>query len=271
MKIKYNSAVSADILVGDKVVKTFGHGGKTFIEAKKGSKFTIRLRNHGSNRVLAVVSVDGINIISGKVAVEGDTEGYVLSGQQTYHVNGWRTDLNTVNLFEFDSKEKSYAAKNPEGDKSTENCGIVSVRFYEEKELKSYYIKSSDWPWDYYEKHPWVKPVDPLDPYPAPPHYPKVTWTSHLSDFGQSSVVRCCNLSQVQHNSVEEFSAGTKFSKEERQDVVNEVEFQTGSFIEQIDIYYDFIGGLEKMGVPVKPAPAISYPKGFKKFCQPPK
>jgi hypothetical protein len=60
--------------------------------------------------VLAVTSVDGVNVISGANAVWNQT-GYVFRPQQDYRITGWRKSDDEVAAFTFTASPNSYAAR----------------------------------------------------------------------------------------------------------------------------------------------------------------
>ena len=63
--------------------------GRAYVAVKPTSRYAIRLHNQTGGRVLVVLSVDGINVISGETAGVGQT-GYVLSTWHSYEIAGWR-------------------------------------------------------------------------------------------------------------------------------------------------------------------------------------
>src|SRR4051812_12192845 len=106
----YLHDTEVEILVNGKPVKKFSHNGKTYIQANKGSEYSIRIKNNSWTRRMFNISVDGINVVNGEAA--GNTPfGYVLSGYSTYEVKGFRTSTEEVHPFKFNDKKKSYAAK----------------------------------------------------------------------------------------------------------------------------------------------------------------
>jgi hypothetical protein len=70
----------------------------------------VSLRNATPGRLLGVVSVDGVNVISGETAAWQQT-GYVLSPWQQHAVTGWRKSDAEVAAFHFTAAPASYAAR----------------------------------------------------------------------------------------------------------------------------------------------------------------
>lgn len=119
-----------NILVNGSRCKQYHHDGKIFIEAKDGSEYTIEIKNNVWKRILAVCSVDGLDVLTGKKAVENNP-GYVISGLNTLKIDGFRVSDDKVAKFIFGAKGDSYAAD--KGDGSERNVGVIGIRLFEEK------------------------------------------------------------------------------------------------------------------------------------------
>lgn len=119
-----------NILVNGSRCKQYSHNGKLFIEAKKGSEYSIEVKNNTWQRILAVCSVDGLDILNGKPATENGN-GYVINGYGALKADGFRVSDNQVAKFLFDYKGGSYAASKEDG--SERNVGVIGVRIFTEK------------------------------------------------------------------------------------------------------------------------------------------
>ncbi len=106
----------------------YRHGGKWWVSGNPGSRYAVALTNRGGGRVLTVISVDGVNVISGESAAPEQT-GYVLASGQSAQITGWRKDMSRVAAFEFTSLANSYAARTGRPD----NVGVVGVAVFREK------------------------------------------------------------------------------------------------------------------------------------------
>lgn len=104
------------------------HRGQTWLPGEPGHRYAVRLRNTGPQRVLVVLSVDGVNAITGQTA---DTRqaGYVLSPWQELDVEGWRKSMGTVAGFVFVDPSDSYATRTGRPD----NVGVIGIAVYDEK------------------------------------------------------------------------------------------------------------------------------------------
>ena len=77
--------------------------------------------------MLAVVSVDGVNVVSGKTA-SIDQGGYVLNPYQTVDITGWRKSYSSVAALVFSSPYDSYAARTGRPG----NVGVIGVAVFRE-------------------------------------------------------------------------------------------------------------------------------------------
>lgn len=111
-----------------RTLENLPHKGESWIEGVPGHRYTVRLTNTSNQRVLAVLSVDGINAVSGETAATNQA-GYVLGPYQSTEVNGWRKSLAEVAAFQFASFEQSYAARTGRPD----NVGVIGVAVFTEK------------------------------------------------------------------------------------------------------------------------------------------
>jgi hypothetical protein len=146
-------------------VREYGHKGLTFIEGRHGHYYTIKFRNNTAARVLAVVSVDGIDVVDGGPATN-ESRGYVVPGYQSIEIKGWRTSKKKVNSFVFDTKPRAYSAQTQKGDDT--NCGVIAVKVFGEQydfnELLATLNKHTVV--HEHHHHHWPRPVPAPDPYP---------------------------------------------------------------------------------------------------------
>src|SRR3954468_12733559 len=103
----------ADLSVYDRTegkrLAVYWHEGRAYVVGKPGNEYQVSVRNQSREDVLAVVSVDGINVVSGETADPGQT-GYVLGSYQDYDIQGWRKSLSQTAAFYFTALPDSYAA-----------------------------------------------------------------------------------------------------------------------------------------------------------------
>jgi hypothetical protein len=101
--------------------------GQNYVEGRQNQEFRVRLRNKTGERVLAVLSVDGVNAISGETAGLNQA-GYVLAPYQTLDVDGWRKSNAQTAAFYFTHISDSYAARTGRPD----NVGVIGAAVFRE-------------------------------------------------------------------------------------------------------------------------------------------
>ena len=74
--------------------------GEYWVAGRPGARYAIEIRNNLGERVLAVTSVDGINVLSGSDAA-WDQAGYVFGGGESYQISGWRKSSAEIAAFTF--------------------------------------------------------------------------------------------------------------------------------------------------------------------------
>ena len=122
----------ADVTVYDRAenrtLPVYHHNGRHYVVGTPGNEYQIRVRNRTGADVLTVVSVDGVNAVSGETA-SWDQTGYVLGRFQTYDVKGWRKSEQRVAAFFFTEHQNSYAARTGRPD----NVGAIGVALFRRK------------------------------------------------------------------------------------------------------------------------------------------
>lgn len=103
------------------------HEGRNYVAGNPGDRYSVALTNRTGARVLAVVSVDGVNVISGATA-SADQTGYVIDASQSLEIKGWRKSMDEVAAFYFTRLPDSYAARTGRPD----NVGVIGVALFRE-------------------------------------------------------------------------------------------------------------------------------------------
>jgi hypothetical protein len=110
------------------VLPVFWHDGERHVVGEPGREYEIRLRNQGAGRILAVTSVDGVNVITGQTAAPLGS-GYVLDPWAVVDIDGWRKSMAQVAAFFFTALPDSYAARTGRPD----NVGVIGVALFTER------------------------------------------------------------------------------------------------------------------------------------------
>lgn len=106
----------------------YRHGGRLYVAGTPGDRYAVELKGKQGERVLTVLSVDGINVLTGQTAAMLQS-GYVIDGGQSYAVSGWRKSMDDVAQFVFTALPDSYAARTGRPG----NVGVIGVAVYRER------------------------------------------------------------------------------------------------------------------------------------------
>jgi hypothetical protein len=110
------------------VLPAYAKDGRHWVIGTPGREYSIRVCNSTGGRVLAVMSVDGINVVTGDTASPAQS-GYVLGAWECADIGGWRKSLSRTAAFYFTELPDSYAARTGR----PENVGVVGVALFPEK------------------------------------------------------------------------------------------------------------------------------------------
>jgi len=112
----------------NRTLPVYVHGGRYYVVGKPGNEYQVTIRNRQPADVMTVVSVDGVNAVSGETAHWSQT-GYVFGAGVSYAISGWRKSLQHVARFFFTELENSYAARSGRPD----NVGVIGVAVFRRK------------------------------------------------------------------------------------------------------------------------------------------
>ena len=121
--------------------------GEYWVAGRPGAKYAIEVHNRLGERLLAVTSVDGVNVLSGATAAF-DQAGYVFAPGERYEITGWRKSDAEVAAFTFTESPNSYAERTGR----PANVGVIGVALFRERRQPSV----------------WVPPPHPPVPSEAP-------------------------------------------------------------------------------------------------------
>jgi hypothetical protein len=110
------------------VLPTWRVRNASWVAGRPGDRYAIRLTNRSGGRVLVVLSVDGVNAVSGETASVGQT-GYVLSPWGSAEITGWRKSYAEAAAFYFTALPDSYAARTDRPG----NVGVIGAAVFRER------------------------------------------------------------------------------------------------------------------------------------------
>ena len=90
---------------------SFRQGSELWIAGSEGQRYNLRLADHSPERVEVVVTVDGRDVISGRLGDYVKQRGYVLDPFDTLIIEGYRQSLDDVAAFRFADLADSYSAR----------------------------------------------------------------------------------------------------------------------------------------------------------------
>lgn len=118
---------------------TYYNHGHRYVPGEAGHRYAVHLANRTGERVMVVLSVDGVNAVTGQTAAASQT-GYVLGPWQSADIDGWRKSDDDVASFVFTSLPDSYAARTGRPD----NVGVIGMAVFREKLREPVYAPSPD-------------------------------------------------------------------------------------------------------------------------------
>ena len=132
LPVAVSAAQLVDVRIYDRTARqllpVYSSGGRYYVAGVPGHEYAVRLRNRTGEDVLAVISVDGVNAVTGETAAVGQG-GYILGAGQHFDVKGWRKSLEQVAAFYFSREEDAYAARTGRPDE----IGVIGVAVFRRK------------------------------------------------------------------------------------------------------------------------------------------
>ncbi len=101
--------------------------GRRWVVGAPGHEYSVRVCNRTNARVLAVMSVDGVNIVTGDTAAPLQS-GYVLSAWECADISGWRKSMERTAAFYFTELPDAYATRTGRPRTSASSASRSSAR-----------------------------------------------------------------------------------------------------------------------------------------------
>lgn len=129
-EVSAQSSVEMSIVDRDsgQVLPVYRQDGRSYVAGRPAARYAVRLHNRSAGRVMVVLSVDGVNAVSGQTA-SWNQVGYVLEAWRSYDIAGWRKGDNVIAAFEFAALRDSYAARTGR----PVNVGVIGMAVFPER------------------------------------------------------------------------------------------------------------------------------------------
>jgi hypothetical protein len=109
----------------------YGDRGRVYVPGEPGNRYSVVLHNRTGERVMAVLSIDGVNAVTGQTAAPQQS-GYVLGPWERAEIQGWRKSLRESADFYFTELPDSYAARTGR----PYDVGVIGVAVFRERHVR---------------------------------------------------------------------------------------------------------------------------------------
>lgn len=123
---------SMEVLVEGVPLPEYAARSTSYVEAREGCEYSIRLSNRTAGRIAIALSVDGLNSIDAKTTAARDASKWILGPYETITLDGWQTSNSTARHFYFTTEQDSYGAWLG----NTRNLGVISAAVFRERVRK---------------------------------------------------------------------------------------------------------------------------------------
>ncbi len=108
---------------------SYWHFGSLYVAGRVGERYNIRVENRSPQRVEAVVTVDGRDVVSGEVGDYRKQRGYVIDGYGSVVIEGYRRSFDHVAAFRFSQAHESYSSRRG----TPQHVGVIGVAVFKER------------------------------------------------------------------------------------------------------------------------------------------
>ena len=239
----------ADLSIHDRStgreLPVYWHEGRAYVVGRPGNEYQVAVKSRRGEDLLAVVSVDGINVMNGETASPRQA-GYIVPPWRRVDIRGWRKSMSEIAAFYFTSLGDSYAARTDR----PQDVGVIGVALFQRKHYEPRYEEN-------------VAPPAPSSE--APWYEPKRE--KMQADRQQGSGADALARSRVMPAPAQSAPLGTGHGRRE-DSPIRWVDFERASDepAETITIYYDSYRNLVARGIltqPVAPRDPNPWPQAF--------
>lgn len=225
---------------------TYRHDGSVFVAGQIGERYNIRVSNSSGERVEAVVTVDGRDVITGQLGNYKTQRGYVIEPHGSVTIEGFRQSLDHVAAFRFTDVGDSYSSRWG----TPQHVGVVGVAVFKERQRRPHppapiatrpYYEPYYGDYDAGGAEKSAERQRPAESAPAPEASAPSGGAAYRDDargYGRTSQQIGTQYGETTHSAVREVTFERRSKR--RPDVV-------------MTVYYDTKDNLRARGVPVDP------------------
>lgn len=227
---------------------------RRYFEAFKGGRYAVELRNLTNRRIGVLMSVDGLNVVTGERSNLLPTESmYVLDPFESAVIRGWRTSLDDVRQFVFVDEQRSYAERTGQ---ANGDMGWIRVITFEEQRPVSY------WHRGLLDDRDGARSV----PGPTAPEPSREARKDMAAPKAQGMA-----RDEMTQNQGDESFPGTGWG-ERREDHVNRVDFRAANAsTDELVLRYEYADGLRALGIDTRRWRLWDRDRGQLGFAKPPR
>jgi len=241
-----NLGFGLTVLVDESPRPEYFHNGTLYVEAIRGSSYTLRITNPTPYRVGVALSVDGLNTIDARHTDAGSATKWILDPYETAVIPGWQINDRTARNFFFTGERRSYGAALGQ----TDNLGVIEAVFYRERRPKASEYRYS-----------------PPRPTPSPAQA-----DNEAGGVGEAAPPQKPQSKAETRDRLSDDYAATGMGRRERHEVENvDIDLEPYAAA-SIRIRYEFTPQLVKMGIlpSVSPMDRRERARGFGSYCPEP-
>lgn len=223
---------------------TYHHSGSTYVMGAYGRAYGVKVTNHTGQRIEAVVTVDGRDVISGQNGDYRNQRGYIVDPYGTITVEGFRQSDTSVATFRFTNPGDSYSARMG----TPQNVGVVGVAVFQERIYRRPVFKKR------------ARPAPRAEYWGGADKSSAAPMQDEAAAAPRRSSGRSYEAPRAPVNNI-----GTRYG-ESRHSAVVEVPFKRRSSSPNhvLAVYYDDANGLANRGVLTRPQPYHAHnPQAF--------
>jgi hypothetical protein len=120
---------SMEILVDGMPLTEYWARNTSYVEARHGAEYSVRLTNRSGERIAIALAIDGLNSVDAKTTTALAARKWVLDPWETVTIDGWQTDAAFARRFFFTTEESSYAKWLGR----TTNLGVIEAVVFRER------------------------------------------------------------------------------------------------------------------------------------------